>query len=60
MCDPPAKPAKTVLVESTPVQNSESVNLLFSRIIFFVILPQRFFGTKGLTEGFRSFLHSFQ
>ncbi|MFS7965622.1 hypothetical protein Hanom_Chr09g00764371 [Helianthus anomalus] len=30
LCDPPAKPAKTVLVESISTQDSETVNLLYT------------------------------
>ncbi|MFS7890446.1 hypothetical protein Hanom_Chr00s000081g01619091 [Helianthus anomalus] len=32
LCDPPAKPAKTVLVKSIPTQDSDNVNFLYTLV----------------------------
>ena len=48
LCDPPAKPAKTVRVESTSAQESESVNLLYTLVGDDKVYSNKYFPIKNL------------
>ncbi|MFS7984589.1 putative transcription factor interactor and regulator CCHC(Zn) family [Helianthus anomalus] len=50
LCDPPAKPAKTVAIESSSVKESESVNLLYTLVGDDKIYPDKDFSIKNVNQ----------
>ncbi|MFS7981581.1 hypothetical protein Hanom_Chr10g00952661 [Helianthus anomalus] len=50
LCDPPIKPAKTVMVESTFAQNSESVKVLYTLIGYDSIYSNKDFPIKNVNQ----------
>ncbi|KAJ0745419.1 putative transcription factor interactor and regulator CCHC(Zn) family [Helianthus annuus] len=50
LCDPPAKPAKTVAIESSSAQESESVNLLYTLVGDDKIYSDKDFPIKNVNQ----------